>query len=159
MSKSKSKAPPQKIIAMNRKATHEYFIEQRFEAGLVLEGWEVKSLRAGRAQIAESYVRIINGEAWLIGSHISPLQNVGEHLNPDPTRSRKLLLHQKELNKLIGLTERKGYALIPLNLHWYKGFAKLDIALAKGKKTHDKRATIKDRETKLEARRAMKSAE
>jgi SsrA-binding protein len=133
-------------IAENRKARHDYHIEEQFEAGLVLEGWEVKSLRAGRAQLKESYVIIKRGEAWLVGAHISPLPTASTHITPDPVRSRKLLLHQRELNKLIGAVQRKGYTLVPLNLHWKKGNAKLEIALAKGKKLYDKRETEKRRD-------------
>lgn len=133
-------------IAENRKARHDYHIEEQFEAGLVLEGWEVKSLRAGRAQISESYVTIKGGEAWLVGANISPLPTVSTHITPDPARNRKLLLHQRELNKLIGAVQRKGYTLVPLNLHWKKGTAKLEIALAKGKKLYDKRETEKRRD-------------
>ncbi|MBI5450039.1 MAG: SsrA-binding protein SmpB [Gammaproteobacteria bacterium] len=143
-------------IAINRKARHDYTIEEHYEAGLALEGWEVKSLRAGRAQLSESYVLIKNGEAWLFGAHISPLATASTHVHPDPTRSRKLLLHRNELNKLIGAVERKGYTLIPLNLHWKRGRAKLDVGLAKGKKEHDKRATVKEREWQREKQRLLK---
>jgi SsrA-binding protein len=143
-------------IAVNRQATHEYFIEERFEAGLVLAGWEVKSLRAGRAQLKESYVTLKNGEAWLLGAHISPLASASTHIEPDPTRTRKLLLHHQQLNRLIGQVERKGYTLIPLALYWSKGRAKLEIGLAKGKKLHDKRATEKERDWQREKQRIMK---
>jgi SsrA-binding protein len=134
------------IIADNRKARHDYHIESQFEAGLVLEGWEIKSLRAGRAQLKESYVIIKAGEAWLVGAHISPLATASTHITPDPVRSRKLLLHKNELNKLIGAVQRKGYTIVPLNLHWKKGRAKLEIALAKGKKLYDKREAEKRRD-------------
>ena len=143
-------------IAVNRQATHEYFIEERFEAGLVLEGWEVKSLRAGRAQLKESYVTVKNGDAWLLGAHISPLTSASTHVEPDPTRTRKLLLHRQQLNRLIGQVERRGYTLIPLALYWSKGRAKLEIGLAKGKKLHDKRATEKERDWQREKQRVMR---
>ncbi|MBM4202512.1 MAG: SsrA-binding protein SmpB, partial [Gammaproteobacteria bacterium] len=143
-------------IAVNRQASHEYFIEERFEAGLALEGWEVKSLRAGRAQLKESYVTLKNGEAWLLGAHISPLASASTHIDPDPIRTRKLLLHKHELDRLIGHVERKGYTLIPLALYWSKGRAKLEIGLAKGKKLHDKRASEKDRDWQREKQRVMK---
>lgn len=144
-------------IADNRKARHDYFIEDDFEAGLVLAGWEVKSMRAGRVQLSESYVVIKEGEAWLLGAHITPLQTASTHINPDPTRTRKLLLHRHELDKLIGAVERKGYALVPLNLHWSKGRAKLRVGLAKGKKQHDKRATEKERDWQREKQRILKA--
>lgn len=143
--KNAQKTEAVKTIAVNRKARHEYTLEQHFEAGLVLQGWELKSLRAGKVQIADSYVIIKRGEGWLIGSLITPLLSASTHVHPDPTRSRKLLLHRKELNALIGLTERRGYTLIPLSLYWKQGRAKLEIALAKGKKFHDKRDTEKKR--------------
>lgn len=143
-------------IAVNRQATHEYFIEERYEAGLVLEGWEVKSLRAGRSQLKESYVTIKNAEAWLLGAHISPLTSASTHIEPDPIRTRKLLLQRAQLHKLIGHVERKGYTLIPLALYWSKGRAKLEIGLAKGKKLHDKRATEKERDWQREKQRVMK---
>ena len=132
-------------IAENKKARFDFSIEDTFEAGLALEGWEVKSLRDGRAQITESYVHLRDGEAWLLGAQITPLGTASTHVRPDPTRTRKLLLHRQELDRLIGAVERKGYTLVPLNLHWRNGRAKLDIGLAKGKKSHDKRATVKDR--------------
>ena len=143
-------------IAVNRKARHEYAIEETFEAGLVLEGWEVKSLREGRAQLAESYVIIKRGEAWWLGGLITPLLSASTHIHPDAQRTRKLLLHKKELNKLIGAVERKGYTMVPLNLHWHRGRAKLEIALAKGKKLHDKRADTKEREWQREKQRVLK---
>lgn len=144
-------------IAQNRAATHDYFIEERYEAGLVLQGWEVKSLRAGRAQLKESYVVLKNGEAWLLGSHVSPLTSASTHVNPEATRTRKLLLHNHELSKLIGHVERKGYTLIPLSMYWKKGRAKLEIGLAKGKKMHDKRASEKERDWQREKQRVMKN--
>jgi len=133
-------------IALNKKARHNYFIEDRFEAGIALQGWEVKSLREGRVQLTESYVILQNGEAWLFGFHISPLISASTHITPDPTRSRKLLLHRRELDKLIGAVERKGYTLVATALYWKRGRAKLEIALARGKQSHDKRATEKDQE-------------
>jgi SsrA-binding protein len=144
-------------IALNKKAGHDYFIEQRLEAGIVLEGWEVKSLRAGRVQLKESYVKILHAEAFLIGSHVSALATASTHISPDPTRSRKLLLKRSELNRLIGLTERSGYTLIPTALYWKRGRAKLEIGLAKGKKQHDKRATERDRDWQREKERIFKS--
>ena len=144
-------------IALNKKAGHDYFIEQRLEAGIVLEGWEVKSLRAGRVQLKESYVKILHAEAFLIGSHVSALATASTHIHPDPTRSRKLLLKRSELNRLIGLTERSGYTLIPTALYWKRGRAKLEIGLAKGKKQHDKRATERDRDWQREKERIFKS--
>lgn len=145
-------------IAVNRKAHHEFSIEERFEAGVVLEGWEVKSLRAGKVQLDQSYVLLKNGEAWLIGGLITPLQTVSTHINPDPTRTRKLLLHQRELSKLIGSVERKGYTLIPLSLYWKGNRIKLQIGLAKGKKAHDKRATEKERDWQRQKQRVMKDS-
>lgn len=144
-------------IVDNRKAFHDYFIEEQYEAGLVLEGWEVKSIRAGRAQIKESYVVLRNGAFWLMGAHISPLLTASTHITPDPIRSRKLLLNQKEINKLIGKVERAGYTLAALNLHYHKGRIKLDIGLAKGKKMYDKRAAEKDREWQRDKQRIMKT--
>jgi SsrA-binding protein len=144
-------------IADNKKAFHDYFVEERFEAGLVLEGWEVKSIRAGRVQLKESYVVVKNGEVFLIGCHISPLPTASTHIHPDPTRTRKLLLHGPEISKLIGKTERAGYTLVPVNLHYAKGRIKLEIGLAKGKKQHDKRAAEKEREWVREKARLMRS--
>lgn len=143
-------------IAVNRKARHEYFIEDRYEAGMVLQGWEVKSLREGRVQLDQSYVLIKDAEAWLFGGQITPLKTTSTHFEPDPTRTRKLLLHERELNKLIGSVERKGYTLIALKLYWKNNRVKLEVGLAKGKKLHDKRATEKDRDWKLEQQRLMK---
>lgn len=156
MSKKKDKTPSSQI-AQNKKAWHDYFIEDRFEAGIALEGWEVKSLRAGRGQLKESYVEIREGEVYLIGAHISPLTSASTHVVANPTRRRKLLLHRQEISKLIGAVERKGYTLAPLAMFWKHGRAKLEIALAKGKHSYDKRATIKDRERERDARRALKS--
>lgn len=153
--KTKSKSPS-KTIALNKKARHDYSIENTFEAGLVLEGWEAKSLRDGRVQLKESYVLLKDGEAWLFGAHISPLPTASTHIKPDPLRSRKLLLHREELNKLIGAVERKGYSLIPTAMYWHKGRAKLEIGLGKGKKLHDKRASEKARDWQREKQRLMK---
>lgn len=152
--KDKSHGP---VIAQNRKAWHDYFIEDKYEAGLALEGWEVKSLRAGRAQLKEGYVVIDRGQAYLIGAHISPLSSASTHVKADPVRQRKLLLHREELQKLIGATERRGYTLVPLSLYWKHGRAKLQFGLAKGKKQYDKRADIKKRESDRERERALKS--
>ena len=143
-------------IARNKKAWHDYFIEEEFEAGLVLEGWEVKSLRAGAAQLKESYVIIRNGELFLFGAHFSPLKTTSTHVRPDPVRSRKLLLHQTEIDKLTGAVERRGYTLLPLALYWKRSRAKLQIALAKGKKQYDKRAAIRQREWNREQHRLLK---
>ncbi|MGA9992450.1 MAG: SsrA-binding protein SmpB [Thiobacillaceae bacterium] len=144
-------------IADNKKAFHDYFVEERFEAGLVLEGWEVKAIRAGRVQLKESYVVVKNGEVFLIGCHISPLLAASTHIHPDPTRTRKLLLHGPEISRLIGKIERAGYTLVPVNLHYAKGRIKLEIGLAKGKKQHDKRAAEKEREWVREKARLMRS--
>ncbi len=144
-------------IVENRKAFHDYFIEERFEAGLALEGWEVKSIRAGRAQLKEAYVVVKNGELLLIGAHISPLSTASTHVHADPTRTRKLLMHREEINRLIGKVERAGYTLTPVNLHFKEGRIKLEIGLAKGKKQHDKRATLRERELDREQQRAMRN--
>ncbi|OGT38284.1 MAG: SsrA-binding protein [Gammaproteobacteria bacterium RIFCSPHIGHO2_12_FULL_38_14] len=143
-------------IALNRKAQHEYFIEERFEAGLVLEGWEVKSLRAGRVQLDQGYILIKNQEAWLIGALITPLQTVSTHKQADPQRTRKLLLHYNELNKLIGKRDRRGYTIVPLSLYWKNNRVKIEIGLAKGKQLHDKRATQKERDWQRQKQRAFK---
>lgn len=144
-------------IADNKKAFHDYFIEEKFEAGLVLEGWEVKAIRAGRVQLKEAYVVVKNGAVYLIGCHISPLLTASTHIHPDPTRSRKLLLHATEINKLIGKTERAGFTLVPLDMHYSKGRIKLEIGLAKGKKQHDKRAAEKEREWQREKQRLVRA--
>lgn len=157
VNKPRDSRAPSARIADNKKARFDYAIEETFEAGLSLEGWEVKSLREGRAQITESYVHLRDGEAWLLGAQITPLPTASTHIHPDPTRTRKLLMHRNELDRLIGAVERKGYTLVPLNLHWSRGRAKLDIGLAKGKKTHDKRASIKDRDWKRQQERILKS--
>jgi SsrA-binding protein len=146
----------ERVIAENRRARHEYFIEDRLEAGLVLEGWEVKSMRAGRAQLAEAYVYVRNGEAFLIGAHLAPLRTVSTHKPADPVRTRKLLLHRHELDRLIGATERRGFTFVPLELYWKQGRAKLQIGLAKGKKQHDKRATEKERDWQRDRARVLR---
>ena len=157
MGKSNKKTKNTKpTIALNKRANHEYFIEDRFEAGLMLQGWEVKSLREGRVQLNEAYVLVKNGEAWVFGMHVSALSSASTHVDPDAIRTRKLLLHRQELSKLIGFVERRGYTLIPLALYWKKGLAKLEIGLAKGKKLHDKRATEKDRDWQREKQRLFK---
>ena len=145
-------------IVDNRKAFHDYFIEERFEAGLALEGWEVKAIRAGRAQIKEAYVMLRGEEAYLIGMHVSPLPTASKHVQPDPTRTRKLLLHAAELAKLIGKVEQRGYTLVPLNLHFAGGRVKADIGLAKGKKQHDKREAEKERDWQREKQRLLRHA-
>ncbi len=143
-------------ITANKKAFHEYFIEEKYEAGIALQGWEVKAIRAGRMNIKEAYVIIRNGEIFLIGMHITPLATASTHVNPDPTRTRKLLLHDQEIMKLIGKVERAGYTLVPLDLHYTRGRIKLEVGLAKGKKQHDKRSDEQEKDAKREAQRAMK---
>ncbi|HUQ27325.1 MAG TPA: SsrA-binding protein SmpB [Usitatibacter sp.] len=143
-------------IVENRKAFHDYFIEERYEAGLVLEGWEVKSIRAGRVQLKEAYVVLMGAEPFVIGMHISPLPTASTHVHPDPTRSRKLLLNAEEIRKLIGKVEQKGMTLVPLDLHYTKGRVKIAIGLAKGKKQHDKRETEKEREWQREQQRLLR---
>ncbi|MBI3145517.1 MAG: SsrA-binding protein SmpB [Pseudogulbenkiania sp.] len=143
-------------IIDNRKAYHDYFIEEKLEAGLVLEGWEVKAIRAGRVQLKESYVIWKNGAFWLFGCHISPLQSASTHIKPDPTRNRKLLLNQPEINKFIGKVERAGYTMVALDLHYCKGRIKAEIGLAKGKKLHDKRDSAKERELDREKQRFLR---
>lgn len=147
---------PTSLIAQNKKAGHEFFIEQRFEAGLVLEGWEVKSLRAGRVQISDSHVIIRGGEAWLLNGLITPLASASTHISPEAARTRKLLLKQAELKRLVGSVERQGYTIVPLRMYWKNGLAKIEIALAKGKKQHDKRAATKEREWTKEKGRLLK---
>ena len=143
-------------IVENKKAFHDYFIEERFEAGIALEGWEVKAIRAGRVQLKEAYVIVSGGEVFLLGSHISPLLAASTHIQPDPTRTRKLLLKAGEINKLIGAVERAGYTLVPLNMHYSRSRVKLEIGLAKGKKQHDKREAEKDRDWKREQQRLLR---
>ena len=156
MAKKQGKQQSERTIAQNRKARFDFFIEEDFEAGLELQGWEVKSLRAGKAQLTESYVILRDNQAWLLGAHISPLLSASTHIEPDPTRTRRLLLHRNEIDRLTGLVERKGYALVPLDLHWTKGRAKLSVGLARGKKQHDKRATEKERDWQQERARVLK---
>ena len=153
--KTDKKEPP-RLIAENRRARYDYFIEERLEAGLVLQGWEVKSMRAGKAQVAEAYVYLKEGEAFLFGANITPLKTASTHLIPDPIRTRKLLLNKSELSRLVGSVERKGYTLVPLDLHWKDGRAKLEIGLAKDKKQHDKRATEKDRDWQRDKARILR---
>ncbi|HOP17650.1 MAG: SsrA-binding protein SmpB [Chromatiaceae bacterium] len=155
--KAKKSASGGSTIALNKKARHEYFIEDRYEAGVSLEGWEVKSLRAGKINITEAYVTVKGNEAFLFGATISPLSSASTHVHPDPTRTRKLLLHREELNRLIGLIERKGYTLVPLAMYWKRGRAKVEIGLAKGKKLHDKRADSKERDWQREKQRIFKN--
>jgi SsrA-binding protein len=143
-------------IIQNKKAFHDFFIEDKYEAGLMLQGWEVKAIRAGRAQLKEAYVVVKDNELWLIGSHISPLTSASTHILPDPTRTRKLLLHASEIDKIIGKVQRAGYTLMPLDMHYKGGRVKLEIGLAKGKKQHDKRASEKEKDAKREAAAAMK---
>ena len=158
MGKTKGKgAPPSNVIATNRKARHDYRIEETLEAGLVLEGWEVKSLRQGRAQLRDSYIYIEGGEAWLQGSHISPLPSASTHVDPQPTRARKLLLHRRELSRLIGAIERRGYTAIALKLYWVRGRAKALIGTAQGKRKHDKRASERDRDWQRQRERLIRS--
>lgn len=143
-------------IVQNKKAFHDFFIEDKYETGVVFEGWEVKSIRAGRVQLKEAYVTIRNGELYLIGCHISPLSTASTHIHPDPTRTRKLLLHAEEIKRLIGKVERAGYTLVPLDLHYKTGRIKLEIGLAKGKKQHDKRDNEKQREWERDKQRLMR---
>ena len=143
-------------IVQNKKAFHDYFVEERFEAGMMLEGWEVKSIRAGHVQLKEAYVVVKNAEIYLIGCHVTPLTAASTHIHPDPTRTRKLLLHAEEIRKLIGKVERAGYTLVPLDLHYLRGRVKLEVGLAKGKKQHDKREAEKDKDWKREQQRLMR---
>ncbi len=143
-------------IADNKKAAFNYFFEERFEAGMVLQGWEVKAVREGKVQLTDGYVVIRSGELFIIGCQINPLKTASTHVNPDAVRTKKLLLHKDEIRRLTGKVEQKGYTLLPINLHWKNGRVKCEIALAKGKAEHDKRDTIKDREGKREVERAMK---
>jgi SsrA-binding protein len=156
MARNKAKQSPN-TIAQNKKARFDYFIEESFETGLELQGWEVKSLRAGKAQLTESYVVLRENQAWLLGAHFTPLISASTHVNPDPTRTRKLLMHRLEIDRLTGLVERRGYTLVPLELYWNKGKVKLAVGLARGKKQHDKRAVEKDRDWQMEKARALKS--
>jgi SsrA-binding protein len=150
------KGKPKTVIAENRKARHDYFIEEHYEAGMVLMGWEVKAMRAGRAQLKEGYVYVRSGEVFLTGAHFSPLNSASTHVTADPTRTRKLLLNRGEIDKLVGAVEREGYTLVPLELFWKAGRAKLRIGLAKGKKQHDKRSSEKDRDWERDRARLMR---
>ena len=156
-SKKPSPATKSALIAENKKAAFNYFFEERHEAGMVLEGWEVKAIRDGKVQLTDGYVVIKNGEMYIIGLLIQALKTASTHVNPEAARTRKLLLHKEEIQRLTGKVEQKGYTLVPINLHWKSGRVKCEIALAKGKAEHDKRDTIKDREGKREVERAMKS--
>ena len=157
MAGRKKSKTPDNVIALNRKARHDFAIEETLEAGIVLEGWEVKSLRAGKGQIAESHVQLRDGEAWLFNASIMPLLSASTHVRPEPTRSRKLLLHREELDRLVGAVERKGYTIVPLDLHWKAGNVKVTIGYAKGKKLHDKRADAKERDWARQKQRILKS--
>jgi SsrA-binding protein len=154
--KTKNKGNKGSTITLNKAAGHEFFIEQRFEAGIALEGWEVKSLRENRVNLKESYVLVKDDEIWLLGAHITPLPTASTHITPDPIRTRKLLLHRREIDMLRGQVERKGYTLVPTAMYWKRGRAKLEIGLAKGKKQHDKRAVSKDRDWQREKARLFK---
>lgn len=157
MTKDKKKTSTgDSTIALNKKARYDFAIEDKFEAGIALEGWEVKSLRGGRIQLSDSYVIIKDSQAWLLGTLISPLLSASTHIFPDATRTRRLLLHRSELNKLIGAVERKGYTLVPLAMYWKNGLAKVEIALAKGKQSHDKRETERDRDWLRQKQRIMR---
>ena len=154
---TKKKAPPQTRIAENKKAAFNYYFEEKYEAGMVLQGWEVKAVREGKVQLTDGYVVVRDGELFVIGCQINPLKSASTHVTPDAVRTKKLLMHKNEIERLIGKVEQKGYTLVPLNLHWKNGRVKCEIALAKGKAEHDKRDTIKEREGKREVERAMKS--
>ncbi len=154
--RKKAAGEPSSTIVLNKKARHDYVLGERFEAGLVLEGWEVKALRAGRVQIRDAYVIIKDGEAWLLGALINPLPTASTHIQPDPQRTRKLLLHRRELNQLIGAVERKGFTVVPTAMYWKRGRAKLEIALAKGKQKHDKRAAERERDWQRDRQRLLK---
>jgi len=151
------KQNPNKTIALNRRATFDYFVEERFEAGIALQGWEVKSLRAGKVQLDQSYVIVKENQVFLLGGLITPLQTASTHIHPDPTRTRKLLMHRREIDRLVGSVERKGYTLIPLSLYWKGKNVKLEVGLAKGKKDHDKRSTEKDRDWQRQKQRISKN--
>ena len=155
MGKTKKKSS-ENTIAQNRVARHNYFIEDDIEVGIALQGWEVKSLRNGNLQLKESYVMVKNGELWLIGAHISPLNTASTHVKPEATRTRKLLAHRIEIDRLVGMVERKGYTLVALSAYWVRGRAKLKIGIAKGKKAHDKRASLKERDWKRDKARILK---
>lgn len=157
MTQSNDKDSHEGTIAVNRRARHDFFIDERYEAGLALTGWEVKALRAGRLQLAEGYVIVKDDEAWLLGSHITPLNSASTHVVADPTRTRKLLLKRRELDHLVGAVERKGYTLVPLAMYWKNGRAKLEVGLARGKKAHDKRAAEKDRDWQREKAQTLRA--
>lgn len=157
MNKQITKKPALHLIAQNKKAFYDYHIEQHFEAGLVLKGWEVKSIRAGRVQLRDSYIVFKGGEAWLIGAHFSPTSNVAEYIKADPKRSRKLLLNRSEIEKFFGAVQKRGLTMVPLDLHWHKNNIKAEIALAKGKKMQDKRETIKRREWERKKHQVLQS--
>ena len=144
-------------IVENRKAFHDYFIEERYEAGLSLEGWEAKAIRAGRAQLSDAYVTVRGDEVWLIGAHVMPLPTASTHVTPDPTRSRRLLLHREEINRLIGKVQQRGYTLVPLDLHYRTGRVKLEVGLARGKLQHDKRAAKRETEWQREKNRLLRN--
>jgi SsrA-binding protein len=156
MSKASKGSAGPRDIAVNRKARHDYHLEEKFEAGLVLEGWEVKSLRAGKCNLTEAYIMLKDGEAWLFGCRIEALGTASTHINPDPVRNRKLLLHRRELGRLFAGVQREGFTCVPLSLYWDRGRAKLEVALAKGKQKFDKRATEKDRDWKRQKQRVMR---
>jgi SsrA-binding protein len=145
-------------ISQNRKAWHDYFIEERFEAGMVLQGWEVKAIRAGRVQLRDAYVTVHGSEIWLVGCSVTPLPTVSTHFQPDPTRTRKLLMNAREIDRLIGAVERSGYTLVPLDMHYAKGRIKLEIGLAKGKKQHDKRESEKERDWQRQRQRLLRAS-
>ncbi len=157
MNKSKSGAG-ESTIALNKKAKFDYFLTERYEAGIVLEGWEVKSLRAGKAQLTDAHILLKNGEAFMIGGQINPLLQASSHVRPDNTRIRKLLLNRREINHLIGAVERKGFTVVPTAMYWKNGRAKLEIALAQGKKDHDKRATLKERDWQRDKQRILRTS-
>lgn len=156
MASKKPKKDDSATIGRNKKAFHDYSIEDKFEAGLVLEGWEVKSLRDKKLQMRDAHVIIKNAEAWLLGAYITPLATASTHINPDPSRTRKLLLNRQELSKLIGSVERKGYTIVPLSMYWKRGRAKIQIGLAKGKRAHDKRAADKERDWQRQKQRILR---
>ncbi|WP_110647832.1 SsrA-binding protein SmpB [Salinicola peritrichatus] len=156
MGKKKGNAPGNNVIAQNKKARFEYHIDETFEAGLALAGWEVKSLRAGKAQLTDTYILVKNGEAWLLGSHIMPLNTASTHVLADPTRTRKLLLHRKEIAKIFSRTQEKGHTCVPLKLYWKRNMVKCELALVRGKQLHDKRATQKERDWNREKARVMR---
>ncbi len=147
---------PKNFIILNKKARHDYFLEERLEAGIALEGWEVKSLKAGKVQIRDGYILLKEGEAFLIGASITPLPSASTHISPDPRRSRKLLLHQREIAKLIGARERKGFSIVPMAMYWKRGKVKLEIGIARGKKQHDKRQTEKEHDWQRQKARVLR---